>query len=167
MFLAFSWAQYGVVDFKTSCIGRVTHQFNEALSLLYSFEYPLSLFQFNEIIDDDPSCCIAYFMAASTFTHPIWDFIEDDRLMNAQKYSALASSCATTQHSNITPRERAYIDALEIYTNHSIIRPADRLQAYADAFKAGVPFLTEKTQTVKRHDENVFQATVFPSKKWT
>eukprot|EP00602_Paraphysomonas_sp_CaronLab_P005248 CAMPEP_0185037884 /NCGR_PEP_ID=MMETSP1103-20130426/32887_1 /TAXON_ID=36769 /ORGANISM="Paraphysomonas bandaiensis, Strain Caron Lab Isolate" /LENGTH=556 /DNA_ID=CAMNT_0027576069 /DNA_START=29 /DNA_END=1699 /DNA_ORIENTATION=+ len=125
---------YGVVNFKTSCADTVEEDFNTAVSMMYSFWYSESLIMFDDIISRDPKCCMAYWGAAMTYNHPVWDFIEDDRLEAAGEYSSKATSCATT--SSITDRELGYIESLAVYMNTSdptITDPAKRLQKYADA----------------------------------
>lgn len=67
--LTLSCAQYGHVDFKTSCAPSIAKDFNTALSKLYSFEYGDARSDFNRLTSIDSSCCIAYFMAAASPTY--------------------------------------------------------------------------------------------------
>ena len=129
----------GDVSFETSCSDAVTEDFNTAMSMLYSFWYSESLTKFDDIISREPSCCMAYYGAAMTYNHPIWDFITDDRLAAAEGYAVRASDCVT--RAAVTPREVAYIDALGVYmntTNPAVQDPATRLRSYADAFNEKV-----------------------------
>jgi hypothetical protein len=129
---------YGVVDFKTSCQESVTADFNTAVSMLYSFWYDESFSSFNNIFSRDPSCCMALWGASMTFSHPIWDFMEDDRLAAASKYANRATECAA--NNNITTREKGYIHSLAVYMNTTdpSLAPATRLQMFADAVKEEV-----------------------------
>jgi len=121
--------------FETSCQMSVRDAFDQATGLLYLFEYPRAFSGFESIIAQDSQCCLAYFMAGSTFIHPIWDFIDDKSLLVAEKYANQALACASTNNQTTT-RERLYISALLVYTNTtnpSVVDPAKRLQAYASA----------------------------------
>lgn len=130
---------YGDVNFATSCSSDSTQDFNTAVSLVYSFWYDESLKAFDTLIAHEPTCCMAYWGAAMTFNHPIWDFIPDDRLALAEKYSASATACA--EQNKVTDRELGYLAALSVYMNTTdpvVKEPSARLQAYADTFKSRV-----------------------------
>lgn len=129
---------YGVVNFNTSCSESVVDYFNTATSMLYSFWYSESLSSYLDIIDQDSSCCMAYWGAAMTYNHPVWDYLSDERLETASQYSKQASECADNMSGSISDREIAYIKALMIYydtTDPELNEPAVRLQTYANAFK--------------------------------
>ena len=131
------WGQsdsYGIVDFRTSCNETVNELFNRGVSKLYSFWYGSALEDFIDVLEEDPNCCIAYFMAANTKFHPIWDFISDKRLEEAQMLSQNASECITLEN-DVTRRESEYIDALAKFTDTSIDSPENRLQVYANALR--------------------------------
>ncbi len=69
-----------------------------------------------------------------TYNHPIWDFIEDERLAAASSSFAKASLCVTSSNT-ISRRESAYIDSLAVFVNltdPAVVDPAARLQAYAN-----------------------------------
>jgi len=134
--------QFGTVNFETSCDNQFQEKFNIALSKLYSFWYDEALRDFDDIYRNDNNCCIALFMAASTLTRPIWYFISDSQLALAESYSINATACAQREKLIPTsPRERAYIAALAVYTNTSdpaVAEPASRLSYYAKALKEKV-----------------------------
>ena len=48
-----------LVDFATSCDAAVTSEFNRAVELLHSFEYPESEEIFRSILESDPECGMA------------------------------------------------------------------------------------------------------------
>lgn len=136
---------YGAVNFTTSCDPRVEDDFNTAVSMMYSFWYSESLILFNDISARDPNCCMSYWGAAATYNHPVWDFIQDDRLAAAGGYAEQASTCAQTNQ--VTARELGYIDSMTVYmdtSNPALNDPATRLQAYVDDFNSRVyiPFGT-------------------------
>ncbi len=123
--------QYGAVHFPTSCNPAVEEQFDIAMSKLYSFWYSDARKDFNAISLAEPDCCMSYWGAANTYNHPIWDFIEDDRLSKAENLSSYAIQCFQKAGSLITKREMSYIEAFAAYVNTSdlnIIEPAKRLQ---------------------------------------
>ena len=132
---------HGVVTFENSCIPSVKDAFNNALMLLYAFEYSDAVNAFVDIISDDPNCCMAFFFAASSYTTPIWSFISDQNLEITNQFSNQAQKCFTANIDNVLPREVAYLDALQIYADItdmntiSATSPSQRLQNYAVALK--------------------------------
>ncbi len=141
---------YGSVDFITSCEPTTKDDFNKALSMLYSFWYGNSLSLFQEVVAQDPRCCIAYHMAALTYQHPIWDFISDSRLQQAADYADQAKECMNTGGASvITAREKAYIESLLVFTDMTnpdlVSSPTARLEAYAQSLKDKVyiPYVEE------------------------
>ena len=131
---------YGSVNFPTSCSSDVQNDFNTAVSLLYSFWYSEALKEFSSITDREPTCCMAYWGAAMTFNHPIWDFMDDNRLALAESYSAQGYDC-TRENPEITARELGYLKSLADYVNTSdptIVEPAQRLHKYADSIYENV-----------------------------
>jgi hypothetical protein len=129
---------YGVVNFETSCLDSVADDFNTAVSMLYSFWYDESFKAFNDILKRDPKCCMAFWGASMTFSHPIWDFMGDERLAAASKYADRATNCAAS--TNISARERGYIESLAVYMNTTDpnLQPPQRLKMFADAVNAKV-----------------------------
>jgi hypothetical protein len=130
---------YGAVNFESSCSSEVKAAFNIALSKLYSFWYKEARKEFDDIYASDNDCCIALYFAATSLTHPIWDFISNDRLEETESYSVNASSCISKMKTYpTTAREVAYINALAIYANRSdpaLSDPAARLDRYAQSLK--------------------------------
>lgn len=138
-------SRFGSVHFNTTCDPAFAEDFNVALSLYYSFSYHNSLVSYQEVINKDPSCCIAYHMAACTFFHPIWDYISDDRLHQAISFSEQAQTCVQ-RNTRISSREVAYIKTLTAFSNHSDSQtPSARLRAYASAVKdfVYVPYIED------------------------
>jgi len=130
---------YGDVNFETSCSAAVQGDFNTALSMMYSFWYSESLLLFDDVLARDPQCCMAHWGAAMTYSHPVWDFIQDSRLAEAAARSDQAAACASS--TTLTARELAYLGSLAVYTNltdPAVELPADRLQVYADNLLANV-----------------------------
>src|SRR5258705_8440407 len=62
----------GTAHMETSCTA-VQARFDRALALLHNFWYARALTQFQEIQAADPDCAMAYWGAAMTYNHPLWD----------------------------------------------------------------------------------------------
>src|SRR5208337_67872 len=62
----------GHVHMEISCSPAVSRNFDVALALL-NFWYPRALSTFDQIIQADPECAMAYWGAAMTYNHPFWD----------------------------------------------------------------------------------------------
>lgn len=93
--------------------------------------YTQSLVLFNNITTHDPNCCIAYWGAAATFSHPVWDYIPDDRLAHANAYANNALECSN--NNILTEMEKGFIYSITDYFNiDPLILPADRLMKYAN-----------------------------------
>src|SRR5215472_12569588 len=63
----------GHVHMDISCSPAVSRNFDIALALLHNFWYPRALSTFDQIIQADPQCAMAYWGAAMTYNHPFWD----------------------------------------------------------------------------------------------
>lgn len=63
----------GTAHMETSCAPAVQAAFDRALALLHNFWYARALTQFQEIQKADPECAMAYWGAAMTYNHPLWD----------------------------------------------------------------------------------------------
>jgi hypothetical protein len=63
----------GTAHMEISCAPAVRARFDRALALLHNFWYARALMQFQEILQADPQCAMAYWGAAMTYNHPLWD----------------------------------------------------------------------------------------------
>jgi hypothetical protein len=63
----------GTAHMEISCAPGVQASFDRALALLHNFWYARALTQFQEIQTADPECAMAYWGAAMTYNHPLWD----------------------------------------------------------------------------------------------
>jgi tetratricopeptide (TPR) repeat protein len=63
----------GTAHMETSCAPPVQGAFDRALALLHNFWYARALTQFREIQQADRECAMAYWGAAMTYNHPLWD----------------------------------------------------------------------------------------------
>src|SRR6476646_1809281 len=61
----------GTVHFDTSCAAPVAGEFDHAMALLHSFEFPDAIAGFKQVLDADPSCGIAQWgIAMATWGNP-------------------------------------------------------------------------------------------------
>src|SRR6059058_5957409 len=102
----------GTIDFPTSGPPAAQSVFVRGVLLLHSFEYQDAARAFREAQRIDPGFALAYWGEALTYTHPLWD--EQD--VNAARASLLrlGPTREARRAKAPTPRERAYLDAVEI-----------------------------------------------------
>lgn len=118
-------ADLAPVEFANSCKAEVQAEFNHAITLLHSFEYPETTRLFKEIIDQDPDCAMAKWGAAMSIWHPLWAPPSKSDLENG------AEILAGTAHLDATPREAAFIEALKsFYSSNDTGTHADRTREY-------------------------------------
>ena len=102
--------QFGVVDFDMSCSEKVKKDFNLAMELLHSFEYDESEKAFAKVIDEEPSCSMAYWGVAMCNFHPLWTVPTESELQKGAKAIEIAE-----KFTHPSPRESAYIHAIGEY----------------------------------------------------
>ncbi len=123
-----SAAESILVQFETSCAPEVKADFNQAVTLLHSFEYPESARIFREIIDRDQACAMARWGVAMSIWHPLW---APPSKAGLEKGTKLLEGTAGM---DTTPRETAYIEALKAFYSSTDIRTnRDRARAYEAA----------------------------------
>ena len=84
--------------------------FDRALAVLHNFWYARALTQFQEIQKADPECAMAYWGAAMTYNHPLWDepSREDEAAAWAHVQKGLkARSQNDREHMYLAGRRRA------------------------------------------------------------
>ena len=102
--------EVGSVHFATSCAKEVAKDLNRAVALLHSFQYEVARRAFEAIASKDPSCAMAEWGVAMSHYHGLWDNGDTAAGRDAiRKTKGIAAANSTT-----TPRERAYIDALDV-----------------------------------------------------
>lgn len=88
----------GTAHMETSCALGVQDRFNRALALLHNFWYARALTQFQEIQKADLECAMAYWGAAMTYNHPLWDGPSpEDEAAAAAAHAAGNSAGAVTE----------------------------------------------------------------------
>lgn len=116
------------VHFETSCSAEIRERFDYGVTMLHSFEYPETGRIFGELIEEEPSCAMAYWGATMSLWHPLW---APPSVADLGHGSELL---AATDQLEATPREKAYLDALRaFFSNADPSTHAYRAQRYADA----------------------------------
>ncbi len=113
----------GQVSFLISCPAEVQPEFNRALALLHSFQYPEAEQAFAAITTRAPNCAMAWWGVAMTQYHPLWLPPTPAELQKGQEAIARARSAGAK-----TQREGAYLAALETF-----YKDADKLDHWARA----------------------------------
>ncbi len=122
----------GHVHMDISCSPGVSRNFDIALALLHNFWYPRALSTFDQIIQADPECTMAYWGAAMTYNHPFWD-----APTQADEQSAWARVQKGMKAKEKSPREGMYIDAVAaLYRNSGAGKKSARDKAYMDSMAA-------------------------------
>lgn len=131
-FAQISGKDLGKVHFETSCEPKAQRLFNRALLYQHSFWYSASQQTFEDVLNADPKCGIAYWgiaMSALRNPHappPAKNLAEGAAAI--EKGKALGAK---------TEREVDYINALAVfYTDHDKVDHRTRLQAYLKAIEA-------------------------------
>ena len=102
----------GTIDFPTSGPPAAQAPFIHGVLLLHSFEYQDAARAFREAQRVDPGFALAYWGEAMTYTHPLWD--EQDANAARAVLQHLGPTPQARRAKAPTPRERAYLNAVEI-----------------------------------------------------
>jgi hypothetical protein len=102
--------RFGSVHFPISC-ASVQDKFDHAVGLLHNFFYPETVKAFQAVIAEDPDCAIAYWgLAISQRPNPLVPPFPAANMKAASEAVTKGKAAAQT-----TPRERAYLEAIELY----------------------------------------------------
>lgn len=117
----------GRVRFLNSCSAQVQGEMDRAVAMLHSFQYGLAEKTFSHVAERDPECAIAYWGAAMTLFHQLWDWPTAETLNKGREYLAKARPLRKK-----TKREAAYLNAAEAFyrPEYSLGRKS-RVDAYA------------------------------------
>ena len=97
------------VSFANSCEPALQSQINNAVTQLHSFEYLEAARMFDEIIEQDPNCAIAYWGAAMSIWHPLWAPPSQADLERGARVLARAQALQASS------RERGYLAAISAF----------------------------------------------------
>lgn len=121
-------AELGHIQFANSCSPEVQKDFNAAVAMLHSFQYGFAEKTFLNVAGRDPQCAIAYWGAAMTLYHQLWDWPTAEALHKGREYLEKARRLKKTE------RESAFLDAaMAFYQPEPALRKSSRVQAYSAA----------------------------------
>ncbi|HEX4628317.1 MAG TPA: hypothetical protein VH137_05950 [Gemmatimonadales bacterium] len=129
--LAAQTPRLGTIDFPASGAPAARAPFIRGVLLLHSFEYGDAAVAFREAQRIDSGFALAYWGEALTYTHPIWN--EQDRNAARAALLRLGPTRAVRRAKAPTPREKAYLDAVEVLYGEG--PKATRDTAYCDAMR--------------------------------
>lgn len=135
----------GAVDFPISCSPAIQAEFVRGVALLHSFFYEEARHIFTASAEKDPACAMTQWGIAQTWWHPIWAPPSEDEMRAGRAAASKAMALKST------PRERAFIAAIDAYYNtpepksdapvgqscHGPIGPRERVLAYEKAMLQG------------------------------
>ena len=102
----------GSVSFENSGSPAAQESFLAGLAQLHNFEYAAAADLFRRAQQIDPGFAMAYWGEAMTYNHPVW--MEQDRGAARKALARLAPTREARIARAKTPREQAYIRAVEI-----------------------------------------------------
>jgi len=122
----------GKVHFATSCAAGVAQEFDHAMALLHSFEFPAAITGFQTVLRADPTCGIAEWgIAMSTWGNPFGGLRAPRVIQDGLAAVGRAQSIGAK-----TERERAYISAVALlYTDADTQDQRARTLAYERAME--------------------------------
>ena len=101
-------AKLGKVHFPISCTPAAQKEFDRAVALLHSFFYSAAAGQFTTVAETDPACAMAHWGVAMAHWYPLWHPPSEAALKKGLAAVDKAKSLGPK-----TPRERAYVGAIE------------------------------------------------------
>ena len=114
-----------LVSFDNTCQSAVKNQIDLAVTQLHSFEYLETARRFDEIIEQDPDCVIAYWGAAMSIWHPLWAPPSQADLEKGARLLGRAQSLKAS------PRELAYLAAItSFFSSSDTATHQERARAY-------------------------------------
>jgi tetratricopeptide (TPR) repeat protein len=122
----------GKVHMETSCAPAGSAEFDRALALLHNFWYARALTQFQDLQKADPECAMAYWGAAMTYNHPLWD--EPSRDDEAAAWAFVQKGLQARKQSD---REHMYLlAAAALYKDAGAGTKQSRDEGYRDQMAA-------------------------------
>jgi len=124
--------QMGAVNFPVSCNAQAQKFMTRGVSLLHHMTYMGAEKEFNNAMQADPDCVLAYWGVAMTYLHPLWpDVTSEAQMARAMELIANAESIGAKTH-----REAAYLEAVKAYyENAAGHTERERLLAYEAAWE--------------------------------
>src|SRR5882762_8325458 len=119
----------GHAHMDISCSPAVGAKFDRGLALLHNFWYRRALEGFQQVSNVDPECAIAYWGAAMTYNHPLWDAPSA-----ADETAAWGFAQKGLAAKRMSSHERLYLNAVAaLFKDSGAGLKAARDAAYRDA----------------------------------
>lgn len=125
-------APLGEVVFVNSGAAAAQAPFLRGLALLHNFEYERAAAEFRQAQQADPTFAMAWWGEAMTFNHPVW--MEQDKKAAEAVLTHLGATPAERLSKARTPRERGYLEAVELLYGAGSKEERDR--AYSERMAA-------------------------------
>jgi tetratricopeptide (TPR) repeat protein len=121
----------GVISFENSGAPAAQADFLKGLAALHNFQYPLAARAFQRAQAADPGFALAYWGEAMSYDHAVWH--EQDSKSGRAALAKLGATPEARAAKAATPREKAYLAAVEILFSSDDV--ADRERRYALAME--------------------------------
>ena len=119
----------GIVSFANSGAPAAQADFLTGLAQLHNFQYPDAAQAFKRAQAIDPSFAMAYWGEAMTYNHPVW--MQQDPAAARAVLAKLGATPEARAATAATPREQAYLHAVEILYGEGDKYERDRRYALA------------------------------------
>ncbi|MGH9603646.1 MAG: hypothetical protein ACRD24_14805 [Terriglobales bacterium] len=120
----------GTVKFPVSCAPGVRSDFKRGVVMLHSFWYEEAEKTFRAVAQKDPGCAMAHWGVAMSLYHPLWAPPSAPEFARVREALAIAKTAQRR-----TPRESAYLAAVEAYYSADRSDYRDRALAYEKAME--------------------------------
>jgi tetratricopeptide (TPR) repeat protein len=131
-------ATLGAVSFANSGAAAAQADFLTGLAQLHNFQYPQAARAFQRAEAADPGFAMAYWGEAMTYNHPVW--LQQNLAAARAALGKLGPTPEARAAKAATPRERAYLQAVEILYGDGDKYDRDRRYALAmEALHAAWP----------------------------
>jgi tetratricopeptide (TPR) repeat protein len=126
---AIAQGRLGTITFPNSGAPAAQAAFLRGTALLHSFEYDDANRSFREAQRLDPGFALAYWGEAMTYTHPVWN--QQDLAAARAALARLGPAPEARKAKAPTPRERAYLETIEVLYGEGPKARRDTLYAAA------------------------------------
>lgn len=103
--------QFGTVQFIISCSPKTKKNFDLAIALLHSFEYDEAEKVFAKVIEEEPTCAMAYWGVAMSNYHQVWPSPPTEAELKKGTKAILIAQALK----NKSKKETDYIDAMALF----------------------------------------------------
>lgn len=119
----------GVITFENSGAPAAQADFRKGLAALHNFQYPGAARAFQRAQAADPEFALAYWGEAMSYNHAVWQ--EQDPVAARAALTKLGATPEARAAKAKTPREKAYLDAVETLFGAGEKNDRDRRYALA------------------------------------